>query len=215
MVRTALVTGAAQGIGRAISVRLAEDGYNVVLNDLASNQIALQALADDINNTRSTSSESATSGSKVAAYVLGDVSVEDDVKNMIEVTVATFGALDIMVANAGVVVYKPISETSAEDFDRVLAVNAKGTFLCVKLAGEQMIKQGQGGRIIVESMDEATVARGQLNPGQWTEGTRQRTALKELGKPQYVADAVSFLASDKGCYITGETFGIDAGMMLA
>lgn len=96
MARTALVTGAAQGIGRAISLRLAEDGCNVVLNDLASNQIALQALVNDINNARTTSSEAAPSDSKVAAYVLGDVSVEDDVKNMIEVTVATFGALDIV-----------------------------------------------------------------------------------------------------------------------
>jgi NAD(P)-dependent dehydrogenase (short-subunit alcohol dehydrogenase family) len=76
MARTALVTGAAQGIGRAISLRLAEDVCNVVLNDLASNQITLQALVNDINNARTTSSEAAPFDSKMAAYVLGDVSVK-------------------------------------------------------------------------------------------------------------------------------------------
>ncbi|KAJ2927316.1 hypothetical protein H1R20_g9778, partial [Candolleomyces eurysporus] len=295
MVRTAIITGAAQGIGRAIALRLAEDGCNVVLNDLASKQIALQALVDDINSASTSPSRVNPSNSKlpVATYVLGDVSVEDDVKKMIQTAVATFGALDIMVANAGVVMNSSIIETSLADFDRVLSINTKGTFLCVKLSGEQMIKQGTGGRIIVassvcgkkgqilwvsgthphivlqsslwedwcksqlssldlikslsthtlqalyklqcasffrfvskpvansvaassvENMDEVTAARNQLNPGQFMDGIRQSTALKELGKPEYIADAVSFLASDKGCYITGQTLGVDAGMLLA
>ncbi|KAJ2933900.1 hypothetical protein H1R20_g3193, partial [Candolleomyces eurysporus] len=271
MARTAIVTGAAQGIGRAIALRLAEDGCNVVLNDLASKQIALQALVDDINSASTSPSRVNPSNSKlpVATYVLGDVSVEDDVKKMIQTAVATFGALDIMVANAGVVMNSSIIETSLADFDRVLSINTKGTFLCVKLSGEQMIKQGTGGRIIVassvcgkkgqiywarsaqvsshyilyiagntgfgnassycaskfavgglvqvavENMDEVTAARNQLNPGQFMDGIRQSTALKELGKPEYIADAVSFLASDKGCYITGQTLGVDAGMLLA
>ncbi|RXW11598.1 hypothetical protein EST38_g14257 [Candolleomyces aberdarensis] len=226
MARTAIVTGAAQGIGRAIALRLAEDGCNVLLNDLASKQTVLQALVDDINSACTSPSKVKISNSKLpaATYVLGDVSVEDDVKKMVQTAVATFGALDIMVANAGVVMNSSIIETSLADFDRVLAINTKGTFLCVKLAGEQMIKQGNGGRIIVassvcgkkvENMDEVTAARNQLNPGQFMDGIRQSTALKELGKPEYIADAVSFLASDKGCYITGETLGVDAGMLLA
>jgi meso-butanediol dehydrogenase/(S,S)-butanediol dehydrogenase/diacetyl reductase len=93
MARTAIITGAAQGIGKAIALRLVEDGCNVVLNDLSSKQVSIQALADEINIARTTSSEV---GELVATYVLGDVTLEADVKKMIELAVATFGALDIV-----------------------------------------------------------------------------------------------------------------------
>ena len=97
MARTAIITGAAQGIGKAIALRLVKDGCNVVLNDLASKKVALQALVNEINIARTNSSDIDSSDSKspVATYALGDVTVEDDVKKMIELTVATFGALDI------------------------------------------------------------------------------------------------------------------------
>jgi NAD(P)-dependent dehydrogenase (short-subunit alcohol dehydrogenase family) len=90
MARTAIITGAAQGIGEAIALQLAKDGCNVVLNDLASKQAELQALVDNIN------AASTNPKTLMATYVLGDVSVEDDVKAMVEVAVATFGALDIV-----------------------------------------------------------------------------------------------------------------------
>ncbi|KAJ2912824.1 hypothetical protein MD484_g7598, partial [Candolleomyces efflorescens] len=142
MARTAIITGAAQGIGEAIALQLAKDGCNVVLNDLPSKKAALQALVDNINAT------STNSRKVIATYVLGDVSVEDDVKASVEAAVATFGSLDIMIANAGVVLYKSIIDASVEEFNRVQAINVRGTFLCIKYAGEQMIKQGTGGRII-------------------------------------------------------------------
>ena len=98
MARTAIISGAAQGIGKAIALQLAKDGCNVVLNDLANKEAALQELVDDINTARANSGGVNSSNPKLltATYVLGDVSVEDDVKEMIEVAVTTFGTLDIV-----------------------------------------------------------------------------------------------------------------------
>ncbi|KAF8240309.1 NAD(P)-binding protein [Tricholoma matsutake] len=133
----AFVTGASQGIGRAIALRLARDGFNIAINDVAARKERLDVLSQEI----------AEKGQKTCVLV-GDVSVEADVEGMINDVAGRMGRLDVMVANAGVIVTKPILETTVVDWDRIFSVNARGTFLCYKYAGRQMIKQGQGGRIV-------------------------------------------------------------------
>ncbi|SJL18425.1 uncharacterized protein ARMOST_22014 [Armillaria ostoyae] len=133
----ALITGSAQGIGRAIALRLADDGFNVSLNDLPSAGTGLDILASEI----------ASKGRK-SHVVIGDISSESDVQRIIESTVQALGSLDVMVANAGICITKSIMSTSTEEWDRIFAVNGRGTFLCYKYAAKQMIDQGHGGRII-------------------------------------------------------------------
>ncbi|KAF8836786.1 NAD(P)-binding protein [Paxillus ammoniavirescens] len=125
----ALITGSAQGIGRGIALRLAKDGYDIALNDIPSKYDQLRTVADDI----------VKSGRK-ALVLPADVTVDEQVKGMVQEVAKELGGLDIMIANAGV--------AGLRDWDRIMAVNARGTFLCYKYAAEQMIKQGRGGRII-------------------------------------------------------------------
>lgn len=83
-----------------------------------------------------------------------DVSSEEDVKRMVDETVSTFGGVDILVNNAGIYPIVPVEKMTSADFDKVIAVNLKGVFLCTKYASEQMIKQGKGGKIInITSID--------------------------------------------------------------
>ncbi|ESK86692.1 hypothetical protein Moror_10939 [Moniliophthora roreri MCA 2997] len=134
----ALVTGAAQGIGKSIATRLARDGFDVALKDLPTKSEKLQQVAHEIRQQ-----------GRRSVISVGDVSLEADVKRSIDTA---------MVANAGIIITKPISNTTVEEWDRVLNINARGVFLCYKLAAEQMIKQGRGGRIIGAS--SATGKRG-------------------------------------------------------
>ncbi|KAK7052077.1 NAD-binding protein [Favolaschia claudopus] len=135
----AIVTGAAQGIGRSIALRLASDGFNVAVNDIPEKSAELDSLVDEIRRK----------GRKCLKHE-GDVSQDNTVKDMIEAVVGQYGSLDVMVANAGIAgpYRKKITEVTAEQFDQVMAVNTRSTFLCYKFAGLQMIKQGGGGRII-------------------------------------------------------------------
>ncbi|KAJ7234753.1 hypothetical protein B0H12DRAFT_1212534 [Mycena haematopus] len=134
-----LITGAARGIGKAIALRLAHDGFAVAVNDVPSNAVTLSELVEDLKALNVN-----------ALACVADVSVEWEVQNMIEQVVAYFpaGRLDVMVANAGVAQWSTLVETAADDWDRVMTVNARGTFLCYRYAAIQMIKQGGGGRII-------------------------------------------------------------------
>jgi len=135
----ALVTGAARGIGKAIALRLASDGFAVAVNDLASNEAGL---AEVVKELKALGVE--------AMACAADVCIEQEVQNMIEQVVAHFpvGRLDVMVANAGVVKWSTLVETTVADWDTTMRVNACGTFLCYKYAAMQMIKQGGGGRIV-------------------------------------------------------------------
>ncbi|KAN0125875.1 Short-chain dehydrogenase/reductase [Russula decolorans] len=133
----ALVTGASQGIGRAIALRLATDGFDVALNDIPSHEAMLGITAEEI-----------ASRGRRAHCVLVDVSSEKQVETMVSDVVGALGGLDVMVANAGISMMKSFVETTAEDLDRIVGVNLRGTFLCYKYAGLQMIAQGRGGRII-------------------------------------------------------------------
>jgi len=135
-IKVALVTGAARGIGRAVALRLAEDGLDVAVNDLP-NTPGLDDVVREIENK-----------GRRSLAVPADVSLEEDVEKRIQQVVQELGSLDVMVANAGVMAYLPFLDSTVEDFDRLMAVNARSTFLCYKHAAKHMIAQGRGGRII-------------------------------------------------------------------
>lgn len=135
----AVVTGSAQGIGCSIAMRLAGDGYDIVINDLESNKENLEEVKKEI---------AANFPERRVLSVLGNVSVEEDVKGLVESAVKEFGSLNVFVANAGICKSNSLVEMTSDDFESVLSVNVKGTFYCYKYAAQQMIAQGEGGRII-------------------------------------------------------------------
>lgn len=139
--KTAVVTGGAMGIGFGISYRLAEAGANVVIADLNEEvgNKAAKELTDD--------------GFK-ATFIKTDVASEDDVKQATDFAVKTYGGIDILVNNAGIYPIAPVMQMAPADFEKILAVNLKSVFLFTKAAGEVMIKQGRGGKIInITSID--------------------------------------------------------------
>ncbi|RVX71873.1 hypothetical protein B0A52_04272 [Exophiala mesophila] len=133
----ALVTGASRGIGKAISLQLADDGYDMALADLSIQASQLEAARAEIEQK-----------GRRAICIHADVSKEDEVRAMVTTTVESLGGLDTMVANAGIVKPNKMFDQTMEEWDQVMGVNAKGLFLCYREAGRQMIKQGRGGRII-------------------------------------------------------------------
>ncbi|KAK7461743.1 hypothetical protein VKT23_008172 [Stygiomarasmius scandens] len=138
----ALVTGASRGIGRAIALRLAEDGFDVAVSDLPSTKEALEDVVADISKKERIGKE---------FYV--DVMEESQVIALIDGVVEQLGQLNVLIANAGVAVYKPLIEHTAQDWTHTFGVNATGTFFCFKYAAKAMIAQGKGGRIIGTSSD--------------------------------------------------------------
>jgi meso-butanediol dehydrogenase / (S,S)-butanediol dehydrogenase / diacetyl reductase len=135
--RSALVTGAARGIGRAIAVRLAADGLAVTVTDLASASADLDAVVSEV----------AARGGRAAA-VVADVTSADDVDGAVAAHVAAFGGLDVLVANAGIAVTAPLLETTPEQWQATIDVNLSGVFHCYRAGARQMIAQGRGGRLI-------------------------------------------------------------------
>ncbi|KAI0746778.1 acetoin reductase family protein [Daedaleopsis nitida] len=136
--RVAIITGAAEGIGHGIALKLAKDGYDLGLFDLPQAQDKLAQLAATIEKDF---------GVRVVK-VVGSVAVEEDVRRLVDTVVQELGSLYAMIANAGVSINRVLHETPTEDLDRLLAINFKGTFFCYKYAALQLIKQGQGGRIL-------------------------------------------------------------------
>ncbi|KAM5541268.1 hypothetical protein V8D89_005197 [Ganoderma adspersum] len=136
--RVAIITGAAEGIGRGIALRLAQDGFDLGLFDLPRAKDRLQDLADTVKKEH---------GTRVVT-VYGDVSKEDDVKGLVETVVQELGGLYAMIANAGVAINRVLHETPTEEVDRLLDINVKGVFFSYKYAAIQLIKQGVGGRIV-------------------------------------------------------------------
>jgi len=139
--KTAIITGGSLGIGYGISYRLAEAGANVVV------------AGRNIDEAKNAVNELIQKGFKAVA-VKTDISKEDEVKNLVVESVKQFGAIDILVNNAGIFPFIPIFQMTSEMFDKVIDTNLRGTFLCIKYVSEQMIKQGNGGRIInITSID--------------------------------------------------------------
>ncbi len=150
--KVAIVTGAGRhhGLGEAMAKRLAADGAKVVLHDLGTlkgdiapeHGVGQKAELDQIVD------EIKAAGSDAAGFT-GDMLVEKDVEALIAFTVKTFGRVDILVNNAGIgYLFGPLVDMTQEHWDAVLGVNLRGCFFGIKHAAKQMIKQGQGGRII-------------------------------------------------------------------
>ncbi|KAJ7141552.1 short chain oxidoreductase [Mycena filopes] len=200
--RIALVTGAAQGIGRAIALRLAADGLDVVLNDISSKTSVLEAVKAEIIAT-----------GRRAAIFGADVSVDAEVKSMVAFAVETFGGLDVMVANAGICKARAsLLDVNPEEWDQTFAINVRGAFLCYQHAARQMILQGRGGRIIGASSGAGKQGYGMLPDYSASKfavrGLTQAAAL-EFGKHGITVNAYA-----PGAVITPMTsqFPILAGM---
>ncbi len=132
--RTAIVTGAARGIGRACAERLLAEGARVVIADV------------DQERLDATASQLADGGEVLAIHT--DVTRKSEVDNLVVETVRHFGRLDIMVNNAGIAMMQDFLDITEADYDAVLNVNLKGPFFGVQAAARQMIEQGKGGVII-------------------------------------------------------------------
>ncbi len=237
---SAIVTGAGSGIGRAIAVRLSEDGYAIIVNDLHPDRA--QAVADEI----------AAAGGKAVA-VAGDVSSETDTANVYEVAVSAFGHPRLLVNCAGIVHQALFENLEVADFDRMFAIHVRGTFLMTKLALPPMLVAGDG--IIVNVASQLgqiggielvhyagakaaiigmtkslarevsnrgvrvnAVAPGPINTPlvrelseEWRVRKAAELPLGRFGEPEEVAATVSFLASPAASLFVGQTLGPNSG----
>ena len=250
--RTAIVTGAASGIGRAIARRFATEGAMVVVADVRESP--LEGGQSTIDLIRETGAE--------CEFQATDVSVWSDVDRVVTATVARHGTLDIMVNNAAIYTGTALLDTQEEAWDRVMAVNVKGVFFGCKRAIQQMSTQeirGEArGRIVNISSQHGMIACpgdiaygvgksavvymtrqiaadyadqhivcNAVAPGKILTGrtdaidddtlaySNARTPMPRLGRPEDVASAVTFLASDDATYMTGVNLMVDGGWMAA
>ncbi len=242
--KTAVITGASRGIGKAVAMRLGRAGANLVLN-YRSNDEAMDALLEILEKE----------GIK-AVKAKGDVSNSDDAKELMKIAKDTFGSLDILVNNAGITKDRLIIQMKEEDFDSVIRVNLKGSYNCIKHAAKIMMKQRSGKIVNMASVVGVTGNAGQINysaskagvigmtksaarelsarnitvnavaPGfietdmtktlveKSGEGMLSGIPLGRLGSPEDVAEAVAFLASDAAAYVTGQVLNVDGGMVM-
>ena len=242
--KCAVVTGAAKGIGKAIALKLASSGVNIVLNYRSSEDKAIE-----------TEKEILSLGVEVLR-VKGDISKPNDVENLIDSAKKKFGKIDIMVNNAGITKDTLLLRMKEEDFDSVINVNLKGVFNCLKAITPVMVKQKDGKIINLSSVVGLVGNAGQVNyaaskagvigmtkslakeigsrgitvnavaPGfietdmtdvlgdKFKEEAKKNIPLKRLGKAEDVAEVVAFLASDSANYITGQVIHVDGGMVM-
>lgn len=242
--KVAIVTGGTRGIGRAIALKLADKGANIVINYRNSDKEAeeLKAILEG-------------KGVEVLT-VKCDISNFEDSKNLMNKCKEVFGKIDILVNNAGITKDTLIMRMKEEDFDNVIDVNLKGTFNCAKHASAIMLKQRFGKIINMTSVVGIAGNAGQVNyaaskagvigltkslakelgsrgitvnavaPGfintdmtaslseKVKEEASKNIPLKRLGDPEDVANLVGFLASDAANYITGQVINVDGGMVM-
>ncbi len=240
--KTALVTGAARGIGRAIALRFAREGATVGLIDLRDTRELARRMKDE--------------GCEALPLPV-DVTDPDAVTRMVEAVARERGSVDILVNNAGVIVRGTILDLSAESWRQVIDVNVNGAFHCCKAVIPYMVRQ-KGGRILnITSVAGKTgditaapaygTSKGALNTltrslarqlaefgitvnaiaphaietdmsAEWTEEKRREVIgsipLKRLGKPEEVAEAALFLVSGGASFITGEVLNVNGGFLM-
>jgi 3-oxoacyl-[acyl-carrier protein] reductase len=237
------VTGAAQGIGKAISLLLAKEGADIVVSDV------------NLEKATETAKEIETMGRKAMA-VRVDVSKLEDVDQVVDAILKQLGKIDILVNNAGITRDKLILRMSEEDWDAVLNVNLKGTFNCTRAVVRHMAKQRYGKIVSIASVTGEMGNAGQVNyaaskagvigltktvarefakrginvnavaPGfiqtpmtdvlteKVKEELRRLIPMDRLGQPGDVAEAVLFLVSERSSYITGQVLNVNGGIYM-
>jgi NAD(P)-dependent dehydrogenase (short-subunit alcohol dehydrogenase family) len=195
--RTAIVTGAASGIGRAIAIRFAAEGARVIIADVRESPL---------EGGVSTCDEIGNNGGDVQFYHT-DVTSWDDLDNVVCAVARQFGRLDIMVNNAAIYTGTRLTETSEQDWDRVMAVNAKGVFLGCKSAVRQMLKQEiiseARGRIVNISSQHGMISC----PGDIAYGVSKSAVVYMTRQvaADYAADYIICNAVAPGKILTGRT----------
>ena len=242
--KTALVTGASRGIGRAIALRLAAEGARVAIN-YAGNVKAAEEVKAAIEAAGGT-----------AILCQADIADSAAVEAMIADVAKEFGAIDILVNNAGITRDTLLMRMKDEDFAKVLDTNLKGVFYCTKAVSKLMMKKRSGRIVNMASVVGLVGNAGQTNYAAAKAGVIgfSKSAAKELasrgitvnavapgfigtdmtadlpesvkekalsdiplgraGQPEDVANAVLFLASDQASYITGQVVHVDGGMVM-
>jgi 3-oxoacyl-[acyl-carrier protein] reductase len=238
--RTAVVTGAARGIGKVTALTLAEAGANV-------------AILDVLDEVKATAEEVAALGVKAEGYH-ADVTDSDQITSLMKQINADFGSVDILVNNAGITRDTLLMRMKDEDWDLVLKINLRGAFACTRAATRYMMKQKYGRIINIASVVGVIGNAGQCNysaskagmigltksaarelgprnitvnavapgyvktlmtdklPDEAKEALMNMIPLKRLSEPQDIADSVLFLASESAGYITGHVLQVDGGM---
>lgn len=242
--KVALVTGASRGIGRAIALKLAADGCNVVVNYAGSEAAAAETVAKIKELGRE------------AIMVKANVSSVDDVNDMFKTALDTFGQIDILVNNAGITRDNLMMRMKEDEWDDVIDTNLKGVFNCIKAATRPMMKQRSGRIINITSVVGVLGNAGQANyvaakagvigltktaarelasrgitvnavapgfiatdmtdvlPEDVKANLLTQIPLSRLGQADEIASVVHFLTSDAAAYMTGQTLHVDGGMYM-
>jgi len=241
--KVALVTGAAQGIGKAIALLLAKNGAEVVVSDI------------NLEKAQETANEIQGMGRRSFAIKVNVTDLKD-VERMVGAIVEQFGRIDILVNNAGITRDRLILRMTEEDWDAVLDVNLKGTFSCTKAVIRYMSKQKSGKIVSIASVSGEMGNPGQANyaaskagvigftktiarefagrginvnaiapgyiqtpmtdavPEKAKEELKRMIPMERLGQPEDVAQAVLFLVSENSSYITGQVLNVNGGIYM-
>ncbi|KGM96967.1 3-ketoacyl-ACP reductase [Clostridium novyi A str. 4552] len=240
--KNAIVTGSSRGIGKAIAIKLAELGANIILN-----------YRSDVASVEEVIREIESKGVKIIA-IQGDISNFEDAKKIVDEAKEKLGSIDILVNNAGITKDTLLMRMKEEDFDKVIEVNLKGVFNCTKNVVPIMMKQRSGRIINISSVVGLSGNPGQSNyaaakagiigftksvakeiatrgitvnavaPGfiktdmtdilsdKVKDEIKKNIPLGRIGEGKDIANTVAFLASDMGAYITGQVISVDGGM---
>ncbi|GIQ68681.1 3-oxoacyl-[acyl-carrier-protein] reductase [Xylanibacillus composti] len=242
--KSALVTGASRGIGRAIAIALAEAGADVVINYAGSEAAAAET------------AKAVEALGRKAVLAKADVGKSAEAEELVKTALDSFGKLDILVNNAGITRDNLLMRMKEEEFDQVIETNLKGVYNCLKAVTRPMMKQRSGTIINISSVVGVLGNAGQANyvaakagvigltksaarelasrgitvncvaPGfietdmtdkltdEMKSAMLAQIPLAKLGKPEDIARVVAFLAGEGASYMTGQTIHVDGGMVM-